>query len=336
MHCREPVPPWVRDVDRVLSAALRDTALLASATPEGGLTRAELVRAFESGAPRALAGPTPCSAPRAPSPPRRRSSARRAARSAGPSGAESYAGRAAQLAWSLSPLPVGTAGSPRRRACRFPPKSPRGLRRVARAGGSPSRRSRTSSTTTDRAIRSRSCRVSAGRQRVPFRVVVAQGLAPLAATGTAPSGSRQAARCRASTWSGPFFTRSRGTCSPAPERARSSWGSSRWGRRAGRTTRRVLRSCSRGPRVPVRRAHARARAEASRDRGDGRGGDVRGCGADARRARRGDDRARGGGRGARVPGERGGDGGARAGAGVRGGVREGEKERLEGKPERRG
>ncbi len=186
------VPSWAREVDRVLAMAMRETALLANATPVGGRKREELVRAFESGSPcapewtyapldAALAAP--------------RATALEAladgleARDAAPL-ARVYAERARELALeTLLAAEVGTASFPARAGARFSPAAAPATSEASRLAREwiadrepPAPLDATSDGSDPSSLASR-LREEIGRHRVPFRVIVAEGLAPLAATG---------------------------------------------------------------------------------------------------------------------------------------------------------
>ncbi len=186
---------WTRDADRALAMAMRETPFLATATPQGGLTRAEIVRAFESGSPRPPAWTyEPLDSAIA---------ASRAAALEGlaldlearePPGADArdlaqvYAARARELAVeSLLCADVGTPAFAARARARFSPEGPESeASRLAREWITEPEPAPPVDTTTDgddpASLVSR-LREEIGRRRIPFRVVVADGLAPLAATG---------------------------------------------------------------------------------------------------------------------------------------------------------
>lgn len=184
------LPPWTRDVDRVLATAMRETALLASATPVGGLKRAELVHAFEAGSPR---DPEWAYAPLDPALAAARADALDAlaegleARDPSPL-ARVYAGRARELALeTLLAAEVGSTGFAARARRRFAPgDAATEASALAREWIGDAEPPPAIDATTDGSdpfsLLSR-LREEIGRHRAPFRVVVAEGLAPLAATG---------------------------------------------------------------------------------------------------------------------------------------------------------
>jgi hypothetical protein len=184
------IPTWVRDADRILAEAMRDTPLLAAATPRAGLTREELVRAFAAG--------RPCSPGWTYEPlERTRASSRAAALSTLADALEArepaplghlYAARARELA--LESLLATEAGSPafaERARVRFPPEgAASAASRLAAewvTDGEPAPPADTSTDGVDAASLVSRMRAEIGRLRLPFRVVVAEGLASLAATG---------------------------------------------------------------------------------------------------------------------------------------------------------
>jgi hypothetical protein len=172
---------------------MRETALLASATPVGGLTRDELVRAFDAGSPRAPAWTyapldSALAASRAVA---LESLADALATREPPELAQLYAERARELA--VETLLAAEAGTPRfspRARTRFPAgdevTEASEASRVAREWIGDLAPTPPPDTTTDGSdpfsLLSR-LREEIGRHRLPFRVVVAEGLAPLAATG---------------------------------------------------------------------------------------------------------------------------------------------------------
>jgi hypothetical protein len=183
-------PLWTREVDRVLTAAMRETPFLAAVTPRGGATRAELVRAFEAGVPRA---PGWTYAPLDPA----AASTRAASLDALADAVEAmdplplarvYAGRARELAVeALLGAEAGGPGFAARARARFPVEGPASTAsRVAAEWIADTEPTPPTDATSDGpepgSLASR-MREEIGRRRLPFRVVVADDLAALAATG---------------------------------------------------------------------------------------------------------------------------------------------------------
>jgi hypothetical protein len=186
----ETIPSWAAEADRALAHAMRDTPLLAAATPRGGLTRAEILHAFQAGRP---------SSPRWTYEPleRTRATSRAAALSALAAVLEArepvalgrvYAERARELAIeSILATEPGTRTFAERARLRFVPEGPESAAsQLAREWTTDAEPAPPPDTTTDgagpRSLLSR-LQEEVGRRRLPFRVVVAEGLAPLAATG---------------------------------------------------------------------------------------------------------------------------------------------------------
>ncbi len=187
------IPDWVRDADRVLGAAMRETPLLAAATPSAGPTRAELVRAFEGGSPRTPGWTyTPLDSRRC----AQRASvldalaAALAEREPAVLG-RLYAERARELALeSLLAAEVGSQAFAARAQARFAPESRAPDGSVASRLASewvtdrePAPPPDTTSDGTDGGSLVSRMREEIGKNRLPVRLVVADGLAPLAATG---------------------------------------------------------------------------------------------------------------------------------------------------------
>lgn len=174
----------------MLTSAMRETPFLAAATPRTGLTRAELVRAFESGDPRA---PQWSYAPLNPTAAASRAAAldslADALRARDPLPlAHVYAARARELAVeSLLAAEVGGTGFAARARARFPGDDTAGTAsRLAAewiADPEPAPPADATSDGPEPGSLASRMREEVGRRRLPFRVVVADDLAPLAATG---------------------------------------------------------------------------------------------------------------------------------------------------------
>jgi Domain of unknown function (DUF1704) len=184
------IPSWTRDVDRALAAAMREIPLLGAATPQGGLKRVEIIRAFESGgSPVPRWTHVPLESARAAARATALESLAEAVEGREPSPlAQVYAARARELALeSLLASEVGSAGFALRARDRFHPEGTGSVashlaREWARDPEPAPPADRTSDGSEPGSLASR-LREEIGRHCSPFRVVVADGLAPLAATG---------------------------------------------------------------------------------------------------------------------------------------------------------
>lgn len=185
-----PLPAWTRDADRVLVAAMREVRLLAAATPVRGTARAEIVAAFEAGRPRL---PAWTYARHEPARALALATVLESLAEALEGREETalghvYAARARELALeSTLASEVGTERFGTRARLRFPADDVAGhASNLARAWASDAEPAPTPETTTDAeepgsmVVRMRE---EIGRHKVAFRVSVADGLAPLAATG---------------------------------------------------------------------------------------------------------------------------------------------------------
>jgi hypothetical protein len=180
----------LRDADRALAKAMRELPFLSAATPRAGLTRAELVKAFEAGAPREPDWRyQPLDPARADDAVRSLEglAAELEASGAGALGGL-YAARARELASEARiAAAVGGPGLVAAARARFVPEGADSeastLARAWVADPAPAPAADTTTDGNDPGSLASRLREEIGKRRLPFRVVVADGLAPLAATG---------------------------------------------------------------------------------------------------------------------------------------------------------
>ncbi|HEY2510520.1 MAG TPA: tyrosine/phenylalanine carboxypeptidase domain-containing protein [Polyangiaceae bacterium] len=183
------VPTWARDVDYALAQAMRESPLLASATPRDGATREELRRSFAAGNPKAprwtyagADGERSAALARA-----LESLAEGLERRDPPGLASVYAARARELALEvLLAAAVGGRGFGSLARVRFRPQTDGEGSKLAAAWVSECAPPPTTDQVSDGegpgSLLGR-LREEIGKRRLGFRIVVSPGLAPLAATG---------------------------------------------------------------------------------------------------------------------------------------------------------
>ncbi len=183
------VPTWTRDADRALANAMKEAPLLGAVTPQGGRTLAEIVASFEAGKPRSPAWTyAPLDSARAAAIAGALESIADALMEREPSLlANAYAARARELATeAVLASQAGTSEFAVRARDRFAPSADGEASTLADSWMTEPEAESICDCMSDgddaSSLASR-LRAEIGKHRLPFRVVVAPELAPLAATG---------------------------------------------------------------------------------------------------------------------------------------------------------